>query len=384
MRTPLAALNLWHYKMRTAAAVAGVTFSVVLVFLQLGFLGSVDETARLLYSELEFDLLIRSSQYIHVAAARSFPRQRLAMAASQPGVRQAVPFFLGAGPWHRPGTDQKRRILILGMRPGDRVLTSRQTQARAALLVAPEFALIDRKSRREFGPKDGRAFGEADVGTEAEVGGRVVRIVGHYSMGGRFAADGGILVSERGFRRLQPGFGDEQVSLGLIRLEPGADADRVAAQLRGVLPPDVEVATRQGAVRKELVRWIRETPVGVIFRFGVGVALIVGIAIVYQVLSSDVANHLAEYATLKAMGYSGRYVAGVVLCQAVILALLAYLAGFLLSDALYRVTAYAANIPIGMTLERAVAVFVLTVGMCMLSGLGAVRKLRSADPADLF
>ena len=89
MRTPLAWLNLAHYKMRTLAAVAGVAFSVVLIFMQLGFLGSVETTASLLYDALEFDLVMRSPQYLHVAAPGTFPRGRLYHVASRPGVESA-------------------------------------------------------------------------------------------------------------------------------------------------------------------------------------------------------------------------------------------------------------------------------------------------------
>ncbi len=386
MKTPLATLNLWHYKMRTLAAVAGVTFSVVLVFMQLGFLGSVVTTSSLVFDVLDFDVLLRSARYLHVGATGTFPEQRLYQAASVPGVRAASPVYLGAGQWLSDASGQKRRILVLGMRPEDRVFLDEEMQSKAADLVAPEFVLIDRKSRHEFGPRDGRAFGDADRGAEAEVNGRTIRIVGHYAMGGGFAADGSLLVSERGFRRLQPSLGPGEISLGLVRVDEGADPEEVAARLREIFPKggDVEVFTRGKAIEKELDRWVRDTSVGVIFFIGVVVALIVGTAIVYQVLSSDVASHLPEYATLKAMGYGPRFISGVVLRQAVLLALLGFAPGFVLAEALYWLTAVKANIPIGMTTGRIATVFLLAVGMCTISGLAAVRKLRSADPADLF
>jgi putative ABC transport system permease protein len=264
------------------------------------------------------------------------------------------------------------------------VFAVEEIQQKLALLSAPEFVLVDRQSRHEFGPAEGKRFGDADIGGTAETGERRVRIKEHYSLGGGFAADGGVLLNERGFCRIYPGRSPEVVSLGLIRLKPGADPEAVARQIRQALPEDVEVLTRRRAVAKELNRWVNETSVGVIFRLGVAVALVVGTAIVYQVLSSDVANHLAEYATLKAMGYTPRFVAGVVLRQAVALAVLGFLPGLLLAEFLYRVTAQMANIPIGMTAGRIVAVLGLTVAMCTISGLGAVRKLRSAEPADLF
>ena len=110
----------------------------------------------------------------------------------------------------------------------------------------------------------------------------------------------------------------------------------------------------------------------------------VAVAEVYQILYSDVADHLPEYATLKAMGYSDRYLLGVLLQEALLLAVLGYIPGFLISIALYQLTYTATLLPIGMTLSRAITVFLLTVAMCSFSAAISMRKLQSADPADVF
>jgi putative ABC transport system permease protein len=248
----------------------------------------------------------------------------------------------------------------------------------------PEFVLIDTKSRREFGPQDGQRFGDADVGADAELAQQQVRIVGHFTLGTGFVADGAVLTSVRGFQRIPLQQAPEQVSLGLVKLQPGADAEQVAAALRNYLPDDVEVLTRADALGGEVRHWVWETSIGLIFQLGVVVALVVGTAIVYQVLSSDVANHLPEYATLKAMGYGSGYLASVVLQQAVALAVMGFLPGLAIAAALYGLTRMTARIPIDMTVARVVFVLALAVMMCTISGLGALRKVRSADPADLF
>jgi putative ABC transport system permease protein len=384
MKTPLARQNLLHYKMRTLAGASGVAFSVVLIFLQLGFLGSVHSTAALLFDGLEFDLMLRSPQYLHVAAAHSLPRDRVYQAASEPDVRGISTLCLGVSQWHHPKKNRKRRILVIAVPPEERVFVAEEIRQKSKRLVTPESILVDRQSRKEFGPVDGRAFGDADIGTQVEVGGRMVRIVGHFSLGGGFAADGVILVNMSGYNEIDPAVSPDHVSLGLIRLARGVDAEPVAARMNAALPRDVEVLTRDEAVQHETKRWIDETSLGVIFRLGVWVSLVVGTAIVYQVLSSDVAQHLSEYATLKAMGYSPRFLAGLVLRQALALAILGFVPGLIIAEVLYRVTASIARIPIEMNLLRIVLVLTLALLMCTLSGLGATRKLRSADPADLF
>jgi len=169
-----------------------------------------------------------------------------------------------------------------------------------------------------------------------------------------------------------------------VKLQPGAHPNDVANALRDRLPGDVEVLTRADVLGGEIRHWVWETSIGLIFQLGVVVAMVVGTAIVYQVLSSDVTNHLPEYATLKAIGYSSGYLASVVLQQALVLAVLGFVPGLAISAALYALTRTAARIPMDLTLTRVFFVLGLSVLMCTISGLGALRKVRSADPADLF
>lgn len=384
MRIPLAWLNLVHNKMRTALAVAGVGFAVVLIFMQLGFLGSAEQSAKLVFNALDFDILIRSRHYLHLVASRTFPRERLDQAASLREVEHASPIYLTSDYWRNPTTGGKRAVLVIGVDPVDPVFRIDDIQRKLALLSVPEFVLIDQKSRREFGPRDGRRFGDADVGVEAELGAKSVRIVGCFLLGMGFVADGAVMTNVQGFQRIRPRQAPNDVSLGLVKLRPGVDPDSVVETLRRRLPDDVEVLTKANVLNQEVTHWVWETSIGLIFQLGVLVALVVGTAIVYQVLSSDVANHLPEYATLKAIGYSGNYLASVVLQQAVALAVLGFVPGLVISAGLYMLTRAAARIPIDMTLGRALFVFGLAVLMCTISGLGALRKVRTADPADLF
>jgi putative ABC transport system permease protein len=405
MRTPLWWLNLTHSKARTALAVAGVTFAVVLILMQLGFLGAAENGATLLYDALDFDILVRSRHYLHIVAPRSVPRTRLYQAAAVPGVTSVRPLYVGSNFWRRPDKEGPepdpapmnavpvtagpvqtplRLILLLGCNPAEPVFKPQEIREKLPVLTRPDYVLIDRRSRRQFGPQDDRQFGDADIGVETEIGQRRVHIAGHYGLGTGFSADGAVLVNEQGFIRLFPALPKNEVSLGLIKIPEAAVPEEVATALRESLPADVEVCTRAEVNRFEIRHWVYRTPIGIVFLMGVGVALIVGAAIVYEVLASDVANHLSEYATLKAIGYAEGFLSAVVLKQAVLLALLGYVPGVAIAEALYALTAHFARIPIGMTWLRIASVLGLAVLMCIVSGLGALRKVQTADPADLF
>jgi putative ABC transport system permease protein len=384
MRTPLAWLNLAHHKTRTGLAVAGVVFAVVLIFMQLGFLGSAASSASVLYDALSFDILLRSRRYLYTVDSRTFPKTRLYQAASVPGVEQASPFYIFMDPWRNPRDGTLRLIMLMGVEADAPPFRLPELHDKCRLLTLPDYVLIDRESRSEFGPQNGRRFSDADIGVVTEVNNRRVEIVGHFGLGTGFSADGAIVLNEDGFMQTSSIADPEQVSLGLIKLSPGASLEEVTARLNNALPEDVEAVPRDEAIAYEVNRWVHDTSLGVIFQLGVAVSLVVGAAIVYQVLSSDVANHLPEYATLKAIGYSGNFLAGVVLQQAVLLALVGFVPGLALAEILYVVARQMAHVPITMPLDRVWLVLALSLGMCTVSGLGALRKLRTADPADLY
>ena len=385
MATQLAWQNLLHNKVKTGVAIAGVVFAIVLMFMQLGFLEAVKVSATLIYDELDFDICLRSKDYLNLADARTIPRQRLAQAKTVSGVEGAIPLTVASNAWRNPANGQRLAVLCMGVNPTDPVFSSTEIQDRVReSLVHPNAILIDRKSRREYGPSNGVAFGAADVGKKVEINGTAVEIVGDYTCGSGLSCGGAAIMNERGLQQITPGLSQDMVSLALIKVAPDVDVQQVAAGLRSIFAGDVDVLTRPEVIEEELRFWVWDTNYGLIFQLGVVVSLIVGTAIVYQVLVSDVASLLPEYATLKAMGYSNRYLAVVILQQALALAVLGFACGVVLSLGLYALTTAGAQIPVRMTGRNLAIVFGLSVAMCACSGLAALRKAFKADPADLF
>jgi putative ABC transport system permease protein len=387
MKTPLAWLNLVHQKKRTLVAVAGVAFAVLLVFMQLGFYGAAESTATIVYDELNFDVMLTSPQYIDINRAGTFPAARLNQALAVPGVAAAVPINVAFGSWRNADAPPQyagrpQNIMVMGLRPDDNVFRAGGKNLRSVLdkyrgeLAKPGEALIDTMSHAEFG--------NFSPGHRVEVGSQRIDIAGEFTLGTGFGANGLIIVSDETFLRIYPWYAPGSVSLGLLRVAPDANPGEVVARLNAVLPKDVSALTAAEVAERERRQWVQKTSLGLIFKLGVGVAIFVGIVFVYQVISSDIANRLGEFATLKAMGYGPVYRAAVVLQQAVLIALLAFGPGLVGALALYALARGATGVPIAMNVVRIVIVLGLTLGMCSFSGLLALRKVQSADPAELF
>jgi putative ABC transport system permease protein len=265
---------------------------------------------------------------------------------------------------------------------------------RSGCLDSPNSLIIDDFTQTVFEPVNGEKFGQEDVGSQAEIGGTRFDIAGSYHLGTGLAANGSVIVSDRAISRLLRLNTQDACSLGLLSLDPQADVQAVASDLRNRLAvagldttrpvQAVDLLTRQQALDAERYRWLWQTPIGLIFQMGVAISLFVGAAIVYMVLSTDVAERLPEYATLLAVGYSRFYLARCVMQQAILLALFGFLVAWLLAEALYRVASNFSGIPMAMTAERVAWVGLMGLAMCCFSGLLALRKLWKAEPANLF
>jgi putative ABC transport system permease protein len=158
----------------------------------------------------------------------------------------------------------------------------------------------------------------------------------------------------------------------------------VATRLERILPKDVRVFSKQGFEEFEKTYWRTSTSIGFIFTLGAVMGFVVGCVIVYQILYSDVSDHLPEYATLMAMGYRLPTLLGVVAREGLLLAVLGYLPAYAAAQGLYALVRSGTNLPVSMDASRSLVVFAMILVMCMGSAALAMRRLADADPAEIF
>lgn len=376
MKTPLAWRNVLHTRTRSLSALAGISFATVLIFMQLGFYAASETSATLVYDTLDFDLIVVSPGYTFVARAGNFPRHRLEQAKAVAGVESATPVWVGLGNWRNPETRLRWGTILVGVDPALPPFRDPSLNAKLGLLTQVDTALFDSLANPTHGP--------VAPGARSEVRDRRLTIVGDYRAGTGFVAGAGAIVSDRTMRRLRPSARVDRPSLGLINLAPGISAEAVIAELNAILAPDARVYSRSVFYRSEQSFWLNTKPIGIMFTSGLLIAVVVGSVILYQVLSSEVQNRIRDFATLKALGYHDRYIYGVILKQAAIFALLGFLPALVFTTGIYHVVRVGARLPVEMELGRVILVAGLTAVMCVCATALAVRKLRTADPADLF
>lgn len=380
-KIPLAWLQLTFQETRLLTAVAGITFAGVLMFMQFGFQEALFDTTTTIHRNMQGDLFLVNTQSENLFSSRQFSRRLIFQTLNNPHVRSATPVYIGITPWKNPETKKERAIFIMGFEPGNPALVVPGLAENFAKTIIEDAVLFDRLSRPEFGEVE-KILNNGNT-VETEVNKRKVRVKGLFSLGASFAADGNLITSDLNFQRLfnRPA---GQIDFGVLKLVDGVDAASVQAELSETLPLDVRVFTKEQFVAFERNYWETATAIGFVFNFGAILGLVVGIIITYQVLYTDVVNHLPEYATLKAMGYTNLYLTKVVFQESMILSVLGFFPALAVALILYELASSGANLPIMMTWGRAGLVLFLTVLMCFISGLLAMRKLRQADPADIF
>ena len=381
-------LQLKHEKSRLLVALGGISFAVVLIFMQLGLRAALFDSAVALHNKLEGEIFLISPRSTALIAMENFSERRLYQALAFKEVADIIPIYLGFAQWKNTQTKNYwRNINVIGFDLNSKVFNSTEVTDNLDKLKEPDVVLFDAASRTEFGPIVQEFNQKGSVVTEIGdrgPGNRKITVVGLFRLGTSFGADGNLITSDLNFLRIflqrQKGF----INLGVIQVKPGHDVNQLIEKMRKKFPPDIKILSKQEFMDFEKNYWNSTTPIGFVFAFGVVLGSIVGIVIVYQILYSNVSEHLAEYATLKAMGYKHRYLLSVIFQEAIILAVLGYVPGFLITLGMYQTAKEATNLPIRMEPLRAFIVLMLTFFICFVSGVIAARKLQQADPADIF
>lgn len=381
-RLPIGWLQLTHHRGRMVAAIAGIAFANMLVFVQLGISSAMSDVVRASYGTFRADIVISPSRANNLLDGATLARRALYQALANPDVAAASPLYVGQIAWER-NARPAASLIVYGLPPEATRFAGREIAGQLAAISAPARVILDRLTRDVDAARATRASPETPW--EFEIGGHAVAVIGSYPMGAGFGWDGSLVVSDQTFMKLVRQRSPGTPSHVLVDLKSGIDQSAAIAQLRKALSGEpVQVRTYRQMVEDSVVFQRTEVPMGSIVGAGVLLGLSVGLVIVYQVLSTDVTAHLRDYATFKAIGYSHTFILGIVFEEALTLALLGFLPGIASAGAIYAVLSKATQLPFGMEVALSLEVLAGTLLACMLSGALAARRLRTIDPADLF
>lgn len=380
---PLAWRQLTRDRKRFVTAIAGVTFGVVLMLFQVGLYTAANRMVVFPHDALKGEIVITSKNYDNFYANRAFSKRILQQVLAFPEVASVAPLGMEFLRWKNTDTGVDKIIGILSINPAQNPFRLPEVVQGARWLTDAESLLFDdQSSLADFGDVSGAFRKRGEV--VSEIDHSRVRVRGLFSMGQTLAGTGHVVVSDQAMGRINPNRSANMINFGLVTLRSGADPAALSRRIAASLPADVRVITAAQFRSEEQVYWISRTAIGFICLAGMLVGMFVGGIVVYQILYTDVTDHLREYATLKAMGVTDLFLFGIVMTEALILLLAAALPSTLIAAAMFHITWIGSGMPTELSVLELLAVFTMAALMCIIAGALATRKLKTADPADIF
>jgi putative ABC transport system permease protein len=369
----LAFRNLFHDRLRLVATVIGIVFSIVLVMVQMGLYLGFGQMVTTMIDHAQADL------WIVPTGTKSFEdpslldaRQRGRALAVQ-GVADATPVVIGFAEWRMP-SGSSTPVFVVGsdLRSGG-LAPWNIVEGRLEALSTPNAVAVDRSYFERLGI--------SGLGARAEIRQQSVRVAAVTSGIRSFTTTPYVFMDMDRARALT-GVPSSKTTYLLVRVAQGASADTVRSRLSSTLS-DVEVLTPAEFRDRSRAFWLFGTGAGAALFAGALLGVIVGTVIVAQTLYSSTKDHLNEFATLRAIGSSRKYIYKVIICQALLSAVIGFGLAALVGALVVYFTASTA-LPIVITPELGVALFLLTVVMCVASAIAAIMKVTRIDPAMVF
>ncbi len=371
--TGLGGRILTHNRRRFAAAAAGMAVAVVIMFVEAGFFFGVLDSQANLATLIRGDIVAMHANQTNLNKWQELDPIRLNQIAALPGVEVVSRIYKGNVGLAQQASQASRRIVVYAFPPDHAPLAIGDLKQVATTMKLARTVLFDRRSRD--------IYGEITPGREILLDRQPFRVAGEVSIGPNVISDGAVVMSEGNWLALQP---NADPILGVIRLRDGAPLEETRRAIKGLAPGEITALTPESLRDREFLFTIRAAPIGIIFGIGLLAGLVIGLITCYQILYNEIADQQAQYATLKAMGFTRGFLARIILQQALLLSLVGFALALGMSYVAYEVIQDLTALIMRHTWWRTGVIGILTVVMSILAGLLAMRRVAQADPVELF
>ena len=294
------------------------------------------------------------------------------LASAVDGVASVTPLLVSFLEWKKPNGEATTIVVVGTPRTGG-LPPWNIVEGSVADLARPDGVIVDRTYLGDLGIKG--------VGDTAQIESRTVRVVALTKGIRAFTTTPYVFMTPERARTLV-GAGSMDATHLLVRVANGESAEAVGKRLAERLP-DAEVVTQAAFAERSRNYWLFSTGAGFALIAGAILGLIVGTVIVAQTLYASTKDHIDEFATLRAIGATSRYIHKVILCQALISAAVGFSIAAIAGVAVVYLTADSV-LPVVLTTPLLFALLGMTVLMCVISAMAAIAKVTRIDPAMVF
>lgn len=412
----LARKNLLEDIPRFLVAQAGILFAVSLVTLQTGIFSGFSQSTVKLINNSSADLWVTSNSLVQLELTLPLPVSELLKARQVSGVDRAEGLLFSGAQWVPPEGDMAR-VRVVGFDPsGELYRPPKIAEGNLRELHQPYTVMIN--------ATDQDSLNVSETGVEVPMNSLPANVIGITEDNASMISNPFVITSLRnanaylnagrrsqiecqlpqGSSQLQcvNRFDDieqpskaevpsqprdlaasDLITFILVKAEPNVKLSTLKQRLEDNLN-QVSVYTQQELIEKTQIYWQQRTGIGFILGLGALVGVIVGVVVVSQILYSSVSDHLKEFGTLKAMGASAGMIYRVIIEQALWMAILGYLPAMILCLGLARVINNTQGELLLINAQSAIAIFVVTIIMCIGSAIFAIQKVNRVDPAIVF
>lgn len=369
----LARRNLLHDRVRLVVTLTGIVFAVVLSSIQLGLFVGFQRATSDVIAHAGADLWVKSTGVTHLETGVPFSERKRYDLLATPGIVEAQKHIVRFGQWKKPDGGQEGILLIGVDLSGSMGQPWKLVAGEVRALQEPGAVIVDELYLSKLGIRG--------IGDTAEIGGRRARVVGLTRGIRTFTTSPPVFASFKHAQDFGPVAEDQTIYL-LAKLAPGADAAAVRARLRATIK-DVDVISAEDWRSAQERYWMFGTGAGITVLIAAALGLLVGVVVVAQTIYAATVDHIREYGTLKAMGATNAYLYRVILQQAALSAVAGYGVGMAVAFAAARAS-QAGTTAIILEAPLAIALFVLTLVMCLGASIVSIHKVTTLDPAMVF
>ncbi|MFG6095964.1 ABC transporter permease DevC [Leptothoe sp. ISB3NOV94-8A] len=380
--------QLLHQKVQTIVTILGVAVTAILLFMQVGFRVGLLESSTQLPASFQSDIVLISSSSIAFSVAVPFSERRLNQVLAFEEVESVTPIYITMIFVKRleeqPKFMSSMQVIAFPLKPN--VMDVPGLAENLDKIKDDNFFLLDGRSRPELSSLIAEIKNNGRVSTEITSIGferKKVDLVGLFEMGASTFYNGNLITSEANFLKIF-GLGQGEIIAGLVHVKPGVDVPQLISRIKSYLPDDVKIMSRKELIREDKAFIETSSPMGIVILFAMLFSILIGIVVLYQVLYQNISRFAKEYATLKAIGYSQRFLVEIVLEQVFVFAILGYIPGFIASCFVYDALSAATKMKFLMSFNIAAFVLFVIFFICTVSGIIATNKLKEANPVDVF
>jgi putative ABC transport system permease protein len=369
----IARKNLLHDKVRFAVALAGITFAVVLITIQLGIYLAFLANVSVLIDHTDADLWVTAHGLENFDFGRPFGEKKLYEVQEIPGVRWAEKYLLGWGYWKTPGGSQET-VQMVGYNP--------ETMVGAPWnIVRGNPQDVKYFNSVFYDEAETNRLGNLPIGAETEINGHRVRVAGITRGARSFIQSPYIFTSFKNAINLSAINKGNTVYV-LVKVAAGYSVEEVKRRLQAQVA-DVDVYTAREFSRKTRDYWMTNTGTGMALLSIAVMGVVIGTVIVANTIYTSTTEHLKEFGTLKAIGASNWDLYKIIIEQALVNSVIGYAVGMFVSYWVIQVIKKG-HLQVLLPWPVLAGIYVLTACMCLWSSVLSIYKVTKIDPALVF